>query len=78
MDDVYLWLNKLSGSIPTEIGLLDQVNSLRLDFNLSLRGTIPTEIGLLSNLQYLTLEVSCFMDDDDLVPSMFNTDMCKQ
>ena len=65
MDYVDLTDNNLSGSIPTEIGLLDQIRFLYLNVNASLRGTIPTEIGLLSNnLLSIFLNVSCFIDYD--------------
>ena len=73
MNYVWLWNNNLSGSIPAEISLLAQVNYLNLRYNESLRGSIPTEIGLLSSLQYLDFSVSCFLDYDDLVPSMLYT-----
>ena len=44
----------LTGSIPTEIGLLGKLTSLWLNAN-PLSGTIPSEMGLLSSLQNLIL-----------------------
>lgn len=46
--------NKLSGRIPTELGLLTNLIFLDLEFN-ALNGTIPTELCQLTNLQYLSL-----------------------
>ena len=44
----------LDTTIPTEIGLLTSLTSLKAELNF-LYGTIPTEIGLLSQLQELML-----------------------
>ncbi len=46
--------NQLTGSIPTELGNLSNLESLLLSFN-QLTGSIPTELGNLSNLQFLQL-----------------------
>jgi hypothetical protein len=56
-----LWLdvNSLSGSIPTEIGLVMQLTSLDVMSN-SLTGQIPTEIGLMSSLTGLQLFTNFF------------------
>ena len=49
----YSFLNRPTGStIPSEIGLLTQMTSLRF-FDVSLTSTIPSEIGLLTQLVYL-------------------------
>jgi len=45
--------NNLIGTIPTEIGLLDQLLELTLISNPKLVGTIPTEIGQLRNINIL-------------------------
>jgi hypothetical protein len=46
--------NSLTGTIPSEVGLLSKLNVLSLSSN-SLTGTIPTEIALMSNLSWLSL-----------------------
>jgi hypothetical protein len=46
--------NKFSGSIPSEIGLLANVEYFFFERN-ALSGTIPTEVGLLSELRELDL-----------------------
>mmetsp|Transcript_18189 Transcript_18189/g.32971 ORF Transcript_18189/g.32971 Transcript_18189/m.32971 type:complete len:171 (-) Transcript_18189:571-1083(-) len=52
--ELRLSFNNLIGTIPTELGLLSNVEVIDLYFN-DLTGTIPTELGLLSNLQRLGL-----------------------
>jgi Leucine-rich repeat (LRR) protein len=52
---LYLPRNSLTGSIPTELGLLGNLMGLNLSGN-SLTGTIPTELRLLSNLTWLSLD----------------------
>jgi Leucine-rich repeat (LRR) protein len=47
--------NGLSGSIPTEIGLLTALTSLNMSEN-EIAGTFPTEIGRLTNLEVLWLD----------------------
>jgi Leucine-rich repeat (LRR) protein len=49
--------NGLTGTIPTELGLLTGLMNLELPFN-ELTGTIPTELGLLTALTFLDLEVN--------------------
>ncbi len=49
-----LFSNQLTGSIPTELGNLSNLEDLRLNFN-QLTGSIPTELGNLSNLIRLQL-----------------------
>ena len=44
----------LSGTLPTELGLLTAMNTgLLLHDNERLSGTLPTQLGQLANLQYL-------------------------
>jgi len=50
-------LGELTGSIPTEIGLLTMLQILDL-YNNELTGSIPTEIGLLTMLQILDLYIN--------------------
>lgn len=45
----------LSGSIPSELGLLTMLKDLILSVNGNLRGSIPFELGQLTSLQSLTL-----------------------
>ena len=47
---VLLYDNHLSGAIPTEIGLLTNLQVFNIALNADITGTIPTEIGLLTNL----------------------------
>jgi len=42
------------GYIATEIGILEELTSLKLDYNY-LEGTVPSELGLLSKLRFLNL-----------------------
>ena len=46
--------NNLSGSIPTELGLLTELSKLDLKHN-TLTGSIPTELGLLTELSVMYL-----------------------
>ena len=57
--DLYLFENKLNGTIPTELGLLSNLEWLDL-FKSQLTGTIPSELGLLSNLISLSLDSNQF------------------
>ena len=52
--EVSLWLNKLEGYLPSELGNLAKLERLNLPLN-GLYGNIPSELGGLSNLQELTL-----------------------
>jgi Leucine Rich Repeat len=47
--------NYLSGTIPAEMALLSDLQTLDLYSNSGLKGTIPTELGLLDKLELLTL-----------------------
>ena len=47
--------NRLSGTIPAELGDLSELSWLLLDEN-QLSGTIPASLGMLSSLQYLYLD----------------------
>ena len=49
-----LYGNRLTGTIPTELGRLTSMQGLHIDNN-QLTGTIPAELGRLSNLRWLTL-----------------------
>ncbi len=52
--EVSLWLNKLEGELPSELGNLAKLERLSLPLN-SLSGDVPSELGMLSNLKELTL-----------------------
>ena len=51
---LYLYINQLTGAIPTELGSLTNLTELHLSFN-RLTGAIPTELGSLTNLTELHL-----------------------
>jgi len=53
--EIHLYYNTLRGSIPSELGLLTNLEDLYLYYN-SLTGSIPSELGLLTNLQSLYLD----------------------
>ena len=48
--------NGLTGSIPTEIALLESLRTLDLGGNLGMTGTLPEELGNLQNLRSLRLD----------------------
>jgi hypothetical protein len=48
-------LNNLVGTIPTELGLLENLELLGLERG-GLHGTIPTQLGALSNLYFLDMD----------------------
>ena len=52
---IQLSQNDLSGTLPSALGDLGNLQVLDLNSNNSLRGTIPSALGNLSNLQYLQL-----------------------
>ena len=52
--EVSLWLNKLEGQIPSDLGNLAKLERLNLILN-RLSGEIPSELGMLANLEELTL-----------------------
>ena len=49
-----LGYNALSGSIPSSLGSLTNLEEMRLDGN-ALSGSIPAELGNLTNLRHLNL-----------------------
>ncbi|KAL7490454.1 hypothetical protein ACHAWT_000099, partial [Skeletonema menzelii] len=55
--------NQLSGTIPSEIGSMKNLEYLSLNNN-TLTGTIPSEIGSMKNLTFL------YLDFNDLVGSI--------
>lgn len=55
LQQVFLSLNQLTGTIPTEIGLLSNLGRFNVEFAPHIEGTLPTEVGLLTNLQELVL-----------------------
>lgn len=53
---LYLAYNKLSGTIPTEIGLFTSLSeSFGINDNEFASGTLPTEIGLLTNIKGINM-----------------------
>ena len=53
LERLYLNENKLSSSIPSEIGRLTKLVVFDLNFNEGISGQLPTELGLLTHLQEL-------------------------
>jgi Leucine-rich repeat (LRR) protein len=54
--ELFLEENNLDGSIPDEVGALEELTSLDLDGNIVLSGTIPTTLGFLDSLRTLNME----------------------
>lgn len=52
IEEIVLDVNKLEGSLPTELGRLTTLRKLSLGSN-SISGSIPTELGLLYDLKWL-------------------------
>ena len=52
--EVSLWLNKLEGQMPSDLGNLAKLERLNVVLN-RLNGEIPSELGMLSNLEELAL-----------------------
>jgi hypothetical protein len=50
LESLYADGNFLTGSIPTEIGLLTRLSALGLMANNGIRGEIPSELGLVTML----------------------------
>jgi Leucine-rich repeat (LRR) protein len=50
--------NNLSGTIPTELGLLSTIVYLDLEYNLEIEGQIPSELCQLTDLRYLSLKAN--------------------
>lgn len=47
-------LSQLTGTIPTEIGLLTDLQEVSINYAPQIEGTLPTEVGLLTNLSKLS------------------------
>jgi hypothetical protein len=62
-----LSFNQISGSIPTNLGNLNNLQSLLLNNN-QLNGTIPSEFGNLTSLGFLNLAQNLLIGD---VPASF-------
>lgn len=56
----------LGGTLPTELGLLTQLESLHVDQQSQLSGTLPTEVGQMTSLTYLSI---CNTNLDGALPS---------
>ena len=61
--EINLANNELSGTIPTEYGLLSSLQNLNLSGNRALGGSIPTELGDLSALLSLNLTKTALTGD---------------
>ena len=77
--------NWLSGTVPSEIGLLTSMRELDLSFN-RFTGTIPSELGRLTKLSGLHLESNSIVGrvpdqvcvlKDEFALSRFFADYCK-
>ena len=45
--------NDLSGSLPTQLGLLTKLTKLQIDHTPNMGSSLPTEVGLLTGLEFL-------------------------
>ena len=54
LNSLYLYNNKLTGSLPSELSLLTQLSVLEVNHN-ELTDSIPSELGLWTQLTSLTL-----------------------
>jgi len=61
LEIVNVAINSLTGTIPTTLGNLANVQLLHLGDNL-FTGTIPSEQGQISSLAYLNLELNSFTE----------------
>ena len=59
LDSINLSTNDLTGSLPSEVGLLNNLRLLALNNN-HMTGILPSEIGLTSSLQNLWLDSNSF------------------
>lgn len=57
--ELRLYANRMTGSIPTEVGLASKLESLRLETNF-FTGSLPSEIGSLTLLTDLDLKNNAF------------------
>lgn len=54
LQEIRMWDNKLTGSIPSELMLLTSMTSLKIEGS-SLTGTVPSELGLMTDMSKLSL-----------------------
>ena len=52
--------NQLSGSIPTELGLLSDLKRISMGFN-SISGSLPSHIGMLDELEWVDFRKFYFL-----------------
>jgi len=68
--------NKLSGSLPSEIGLLTSLQQLKFQFNDLMTGSIPSEVGSMTSLKRILLMNSkltgSIPTEIGLLPSLYN------
>jgi len=55
VEQIELFANQFTGSIPTEYGLLGNLTQLGLDLNLRINGTVPSELMKCDKLSLLSL-----------------------
>jgi hypothetical protein len=55
LEEVFFDENKISGTIPTSVGLLSKLERLQLTEN-RLEGTLPTELGNLQSIRFLSFK----------------------
>lgn len=55
---LYLRRNDLTGTIPTELGLLTKLKELQIASN-QLTGELPTEFGLLMDVRKCAYDLAC-------------------
>ena len=57
LSDLLVGGNKLTGTLPTELGQLSNLRLVSLAIN-TFRGTLPSEWGSLTKLEYLNVQVN--------------------
>ena len=77
LEEIMLYNNKLTGTIPNQITLLNNVLRLSLSYN-GLKGTIPSEIGKMEHLTLLHLHGNRLIGTLDISRSVDSITDCSE